>query len=116
MNEAPRESTRLIAVLMVMTAVTGIVDAVSYLGLGHIFTANMTGNLVLMGFRLGGASEISLSRSVIALFCFMLGAVTGGRMGQRLDPGKSGTTYLLVEAALLFIGSRLPFPCWCAAA
>jgi uncharacterized membrane protein YoaK (UPF0700 family) len=78
MNEAPRENTGLIVVLLVMTAATGIVDAVSYLGLGHIFTANMTGNIVLMGFRLGGASGISLSRSVIALFCFMLGAVAGG--------------------------------------
>jgi len=40
----------------------------------------MTGNVVLMGFRLGGASRISLTRSVIALFCFMLGAVAGGSL------------------------------------
>jgi uncharacterized membrane protein YoaK (UPF0700 family) len=109
MNEASRENTGLIVVLLVMTAVTGIVDAVSYLGLGHVFTANMTGNIVLMGFRLGGASGISFSRSVIALFCFMLGAVAGGRMGRSLDSRQSRISGLLVEAALLFIAAGISF-------
>jgi uncharacterized membrane protein YoaK (UPF0700 family) len=109
MNEASRENTGLIVVLLVMTAATGIVDAVSYLGLGHVFTANMTGNVVLMGFRLGGASGISLSRSVIALFCFMLGAVAGGRMGRRLNPRQSRVSGLLVEAALLFVAAAISF-------
>jgi uncharacterized membrane protein YoaK (UPF0700 family) len=80
---------------------------VSYLGLGHIFTANMTGNVVLMGFGLGGASGISLSRSVIALVCFMLGAAAGGRMGRRLDPRQSRISGLLVEAALLFVAAGI---------
>jgi uncharacterized membrane protein YoaK (UPF0700 family) len=109
MNEASRENTGLIVVLLVMTAATGIVDAVSYLGFGHIFTANMTGNIVLMGFGLGGASGISLSRSVIALFCFMLGAAAGGRMGRRLNPRQSRISGLLVEAALLFVAAAISF-------
>jgi hypothetical protein len=37
-------------VLFGLAAVTGIVDAVCYLALGHVFTANMTGNIVLLGF------------------------------------------------------------------
>src|ERR1700722_11936745 len=97
MNEASREDTSLIVVLLVMTAVTGIVDAVSYLGLGHIFTANMTGNIVLMGFRLGGNDGVSLRRSVIALVGFMLGAVAGGRMSRRLTPRQSRMSTLLAE-------------------
>jgi uncharacterized membrane protein YoaK (UPF0700 family) len=109
MNEDSRENTGLIVVLLVMTGVTGIVDAVSYLGLGHIFTANMTGNVVLMGFGLGGVSGISLSRSVIALFCFMLGAVAGGRMGRRLNSRQSRVSGLLVEAALLFVAAAISF-------
>jgi uncharacterized membrane protein YoaK (UPF0700 family) len=109
MNEAPRENTGLIVVLLVMTAATGIVDAVSYLGLGHIFTANMTGNIVLMGFRLGGTSGVSLSRSVIALFCFMLGAVAGGNLGRRLSPRLSRISGLLVEAAFLFVAAAISF-------
>jgi uncharacterized membrane protein YoaK (UPF0700 family) len=109
MNEASREDTGLIVVLLAMTAVTGIVDAVSFLGLGHVFTANMTGNVVLLGFRLGGASGISLSRSVIALFCFLLGAAAGGRMGRRLNPRQSRISGLLVEAALLFVAAGIAF-------
>jgi uncharacterized membrane protein YoaK (UPF0700 family) len=109
MNEASRENTGLIVVLLVMTAVTGIVDAVSYLGLGHVFTANMTGNVVLLGFRLGGAAGISLSRSVIALVSFMLGAVAGGRMGRRLNPRQWRISGLLVEAGLLFVAAGISF-------
>src|SRR5580658_6840581 len=105
MNEASRENKGLIVVLLAMTAATGIVDAVSFLGLGHVFTANMTGNIVLLGFRLGGASGISLSRSVIALFCFMLGAAAGGRMGRRLNPRQSRISGLLAEAAILFVAA-----------
>ena len=86
MNEASRENTGLIVVLLVMTAATGIVDAVSYLALGHVFTANMTGNVVLMGFRLGGASGISLSRSVIALFWLYARRGSGGENGPTSRP------------------------------
>ena len=36
-------------ILLGMTATTGIVDAVSLLALGHVFTANMTGNVLFLG-------------------------------------------------------------------
>ena len=61
-----------------MTVVTGIVDAVSFLALGRVFTANMTGNLVLIGFAFAGAPGISISRSAVALLAFLSGAVLGG--------------------------------------
>lgn len=109
MNEASRDDPRLIGVLLAMTVVTGIVDAVSYLGLGRVFTANMTGNIVLMGFRLGGDAGISLSRSLIALFCFMLGAVVGGRLARRLNRRESGMSALLAEAALIFVAAVISF-------
>ena len=41
------------SILLGMTAVTGMVDAVSFLALGHVFTANMTGNIVFFGFAIG---------------------------------------------------------------
>jgi uncharacterized membrane protein YoaK (UPF0700 family) len=37
-----------------MTVVTGLVDALSYLALGHVFVGNMTGNVVFLGFALAG--------------------------------------------------------------
>ena len=44
--------------LLVLTFTTGLVDAVSYLGLGHVFTANMTGNIVFLGFGIAGGTEL----------------------------------------------------------
>ena len=44
--------------LYLFTAVTGLVDAVSYIGLGHIFIANMTGNIVLLGFAAAGCTRV----------------------------------------------------------
>jgi hypothetical protein len=43
-----------LALISGMTAVTGLVDAVSFLSLGHVFTANMTGNIVLLAFASTG--------------------------------------------------------------
>src|ERR1700728_2927491 len=88
------------AILVVMTAVTGIVDAVSYLALGHAFTANMTGNVVLLGFAVAGVRGLSAARSLAALFCFSAGAVFGGRVSVPQAPGP-----LLVETALLLLAS-----------
>jgi uncharacterized membrane protein YoaK (UPF0700 family) len=53
---------------------------VSYLGLGHVFVANMTGNVVFLGFALAGAKGFSVASSLVALAAFLLGAVIGGRM------------------------------------
>jgi uncharacterized membrane protein YoaK (UPF0700 family) len=49
-----RDPVPLLMALMALTAVSGLVDAVSYLGLGHVFTANMTGNVVVLGFAAAG--------------------------------------------------------------
>jgi hypothetical protein len=44
--------------LLVMTAVTGLVDALSFLSLGRVFTANMTGNIVLLAFATAHAASL----------------------------------------------------------
>jgi uncharacterized membrane protein YoaK (UPF0700 family) len=69
--------------LVALTVVTGVVDAASYLKLGHVFVANMTGNVVFLGFALAGASGLSMSASLIALGAFLLGALGGGWLGGR---------------------------------
>jgi uncharacterized membrane protein YoaK (UPF0700 family) len=63
---------------------TGLIDAVSILGLGRVFVANMTGNVVFIGFALAGASGFSLSASIGALLGFLAGAFVGGRLVDRL--------------------------------
>jgi uncharacterized membrane protein YoaK (UPF0700 family) len=89
-----------VPILLVMTSVTGIVDAVSYLALGHVFTANMTGNMVLLGFAAARVKGLSAARSLTALFCFFTGTVFGGRVSVPQAPGP-----LVVETALLLLAS-----------
>jgi uncharacterized membrane protein YoaK (UPF0700 family) len=88
-----------------LTAVTGIVDAVSFLALGHVFTANMTGNIVFLGFALAGTSGLSVSRSLLALFCFGLGALMGGRISAIHAPRG-----IALEAVLLGVAALAALP------
>ncbi|MFB0617648.1 YoaK family protein [Streptomyces sp. AGS-58] len=69
--------------LLTLTLVTGLVDAVSYLALDHVFVANMTGNVVFLGFALGGAANLSALASLTAIASFLLGALAGGALGTR---------------------------------
>ena len=41
-----------------MTVVTGLVDSFSYLLLGHVFVANMTGNVVFLAFAVVGSPRL----------------------------------------------------------
>nr|WP_254553238.1 YoaK family protein [Kitasatospora sp. MMS16-BH015] len=66
--------------LFALTVVSGLVDAVSYLALGHVFAANMTGNVVVIGFALAGAPGFSVLGSTVALAAFLLGAGAAGRL------------------------------------
>src|ERR1700760_4313445 len=69
--------------LIALTFTTGIIDAVSFISLGHVFTANMTGNIVLLGFAVGGATGVSAARSCASLLAFMAGALFGGMINVR---------------------------------
>ena len=66
------------ALLLLLTFGTGLIDAISILGLGRVFVANMTGNVVFIGFALAGAPGYSLWGSLVALVAFLLGAWIGG--------------------------------------
>src|SRR5665213_3658494 len=70
--------------LLGLTVVSGLVDAFSYLVLGHVFVANMTGNVVFLAFALVGARGFSIPASLVALGSFSSGAVIGGRVSATL--------------------------------
>jgi uncharacterized membrane protein YoaK (UPF0700 family) len=73
-----------VGALLLLTAATGIVDAVSYLALGRVFVANMTGNVVFLGFGLNPHSGLSPAASALAIAGFLVGSLLGGRVGNRL--------------------------------
>jgi uncharacterized membrane protein YoaK (UPF0700 family) len=91
-----------------MTAVTGLVDAASFLSLGRVFTANMTGNIVLPAFATAHVSGLSIARSLTALLAFLVGAVIGGRVMSRASADSQirfAAQAFLLEVAFLFAAS-----------
>lgn len=72
----------LLPTLLLMTAATGVIDAFSYLAVGSVFTANMTGNVVLIGFALGGVPGFSIARTVISVVAFGFGSAAAGRLSR----------------------------------
>jgi uncharacterized membrane protein YoaK (UPF0700 family) len=68
--------------LLVMTFTTGLVDAVSYLGLGRVFTANMTGNIVLLGFGIAGSAGLPVVAPIVSLAAFLAGSAAGGMLAR----------------------------------
>jgi uncharacterized membrane protein YoaK (UPF0700 family) len=68
----------------VLTLTTGLVDAVSYLGLGRVFTANMTGNVVLLGFGIAGSGGLPVVAPIVSLAAFLVGAGAGGVLAKRM--------------------------------
>jgi uncharacterized membrane protein YoaK (UPF0700 family) len=64
---ATEPTGRMFASLALLTFLTGLADAASVLGLGHIFTANVTGNVVFLWFRLAGEGDLSSSRMTALL-------------------------------------------------
>jgi uncharacterized membrane protein YoaK (UPF0700 family) len=94
--------------LLGMTAVTGLVDAVSYLSLGRVFTANMTGNIVLLAFAAAHVSGLSIARSSTALLAFLVGAILGGRVMARASADSQirfVARAFVLEGAFLFAAS-----------
>src|SRR6476661_8723555 len=69
--------------LLVLTLTTGLVDAVSYLGLGRVFTANMTGNIVLLGFGIAGSAGLPVVAPLVSLGAFLVGSAIGGILASR---------------------------------
>jgi uncharacterized membrane protein YoaK (UPF0700 family) len=93
--------------MLALTLVTGIVDAVSYLKLGHVFVANMTGNVVFLGFALAGAGGLSVTSSLAAIAAFLLGALAGGRLGSRFASHRGHLLRAATAAQLTMIALSL---------
>lgn len=78
--------------LVAMTLVTGLVDAFSYLVLGHVFVANMTGNVVFLAFALAGAAQQTL--------LFGASTVLAALSGSRMSAGYSYSLIVMLGIAM----------------
>jgi uncharacterized membrane protein YoaK (UPF0700 family) len=95
------------ALMLVLTVLTGVVDAVSILSLGRVFVANMTGNIVFVGFALAGASGFSLAPSLSALAGFLVGAAAGGAAVERLGAHRGHLLTVIAAAELALVLAAL---------
>lgn len=91
--------------LLCMSA--GMVDVIGYLGLGHVLTANMTGNIVLLGIAIARAQELVVLRAVLALIGFIAGNAIAAHMLGKVKT-KNGwsprvTAVFTVESILLLL-------------
>jgi len=91
--------------VLVLTWAASAVDAISYLGLGHVFTANMTGNAVLLGVAIGQGQGLAALRSIIALAGFVVGVAFGAiivkKGPQQTDWPVAVTRAVLLEGIIL---------------
>jgi uncharacterized membrane protein YoaK (UPF0700 family) len=83
--------------LLILTAATGAIDGVSYLALDRVFTGNMTGNVLFIGFGLVGVEGIPVVNNLVALLTFMVGAVIASRITRRgVDRVKVPTSSMVI--------------------
>jgi uncharacterized membrane protein YoaK (UPF0700 family) len=95
------------ALVLLLAFTAGCVDAISYLGLGNVFTANMTGNTVLLGLALAQGQWHAVLRSLAALAGYLVGVAAGalliGRTGKESLWPPTVTTILAFESLILAI-------------
>ncbi len=90
--------------MLVLTFVTGVVDAVGYLGLDRVFTGNMTGNIVILGMGVAGADELPVLGPAIALLAFTLGALGAGMVLRRAAAAWTTRVTALLAAGGAMLG------------
>jgi uncharacterized membrane protein YoaK (UPF0700 family) len=102
-SAAARITHPLTVTLLGLTFTAGTVDAVTYLGLGHVFAANMTGNVVLLGFGIAAVRGLPVLSPLVSLAAFLLGSGLGGILVRRLAARHTAhlVTALVVEGTLI---------------
>lgn len=109
MNQPPAASAAPLPwLLLLLSVTTGLVDAISVLGLGKVFTANMTGNIVFLGFAASGAPDFRVAPYLVAISAFLVGAAVAGRTGKAYANGSLRRwllTSATIEAVMLWVAA-----------
>jgi uncharacterized membrane protein YoaK (UPF0700 family) len=89
--------------LLLLTLATGLADSISILVLGHVFVANMTGNVIFLGFWLAPNANIDLTAVAVALPTFVCTTIVSGRLLRHFGARTRQwiTTVLTSEIVLL---------------
>ncbi|MFB0836067.1 DUF1275 family protein [Arthrobacter halodurans] len=96
--------------MLALTFSTGIVDAIGFLALDRVFTGNMTGNVVILGMAMTGATDLPVVGPLVALLMFFLGAMLAGRRLRGSPDGWSpATTVIFATVAICLALEGLAF-------
>src|SRR5262249_55125597 len=71
------------ALVVLLAVAAGFSDALGYVALGRVFTANMTGNTILLGLAIGQGHLQAALRSVAALVGFSFGVLLANMITTR---------------------------------
>lgn len=108
-NAAQRKDLLRLWLMISLTFATGLVDAVGYLGLDHVFTGNMTGNIVILAMALAGGDDLPLMGPLVALTGFIAGAAVAGLILAKGGSSWTGRTTGLMTTATLLLGAASIF-------
>ena len=109
MTDTTRTHQIALAATLILTFVTGIVDAVGFLALDRVFTGNMTGNIVILGMGVAGADDLPVLGPAIALAAFTAAAFAAGLALRKARADNAGgwhhrVTVLLTLGAVTLAG------------
>src|SRR5262245_36561579 len=102
--------------LIALTFATGAIDAISYFGLGKIFSAFMTGNLVFLGFGLANAGGPELLPVIVAVGMFSVGAHVGTWSTRSSPAGGIWSRPILAIMGFVGLLEAIFFAVWVATA
>ncbi len=107
--DSPVSPRLTVAALLLLTFATGLVDAISVLVLGHVFVANMTGNVIFLGFWFVPRSAVDVTAALVSFVSFLVGTILGGRFARHLrhDVRLWLTAALGTEVGLLLVLAAL---------
>lgn len=95
--------------LLILTFVTGIVDVVSFLALGQVFSAMQTGNVIFLGLGVAGVSGAPVLAPLVALVAFLVGGTVAALIARTATPAARSRLRLAmaVEIGLLGVAAVL---------
>jgi uncharacterized membrane protein YoaK (UPF0700 family) len=105
---SPVSERSTVTALLLLTLATGLADSISILVLGHVFVANMTGNVIFLGFWLAPKTTIDLTAVAVALPTFVTATILSGRLTRHFgDRSKQWLTTVLGTEIVLLVALSL---------
>src|SRR4029077_12723790 len=95
------------APLFFLPKVNGLLHAPPYLQIRHVFVANMTGNVVFLGFAVADAQDFSIPASLVAIAAFLAGALAGGRLGSSAGRHRGRLLAIATSLQTVLVGMAL---------